>query len=90
KQRYDIVLGIAKSLLYLHEESHYHIIHRDIKARNILLGYKWIPKICYFGMACLYTEHQTHVNTRVTGTKYFFIYIYIPFQKKKKNYTRNL
>ncbi|GFP82678.1 probable LRR receptor-like serine/threonine-protein kinase at1g56140, partial [Phtheirospermum japonicum] len=76
KRRYDIILGIAKSLLYLHAESHCRILHRDIKASNILLGNKWIPKIVDFGMACLYPEHQTHVNTRANGTKYVFIYIY--------------
>ncbi|KAL3631404.1 hypothetical protein CASFOL_024388 [Castilleja foliolosa] len=68
KRRYDIILGIAKGLLYLHEESHCRIIHRDIKASNILLDDKWVPKISDFGMARLYPEDQTHVNTRVAGT----------------------
>jgi serine/threonine protein kinase len=70
KRRYDIIAGIAKGMLYLHEDSHNGIILRDIKASNILLDDKWIPKIADFGMARLFPEDQTHVNTRVAGTKY--------------------
>ncbi|KAJ6726231.1 RECEPTOR-LIKE SERINE/THREONINE-PROTEIN KINASE SD1-8 [Salix purpurea] len=69
KQRYDIIIGIARGLLYLHQDSHSCIIHRDIKASNILLDGKWVPKIADFGMARLFPEDQTHVNTRVAGTK---------------------
>ncbi|PSR88139.1 Cysteine-rich receptor-like protein kinase [Actinidia chinensis var. chinensis] len=68
KQRYDIITGIARGLLYLHRGSHEVITHRDIKASNILLDDKWIPKIADFGMARLFPEDQTHVNTRVAGT----------------------
>lgn len=68
KRRYDIILGISRALLYLHEDSHSVIIHRDIKAGNILLDDKWVPKIADFGMARLFPEDQTHVNTRVAGT----------------------
>ncbi|KAJ9563773.1 hypothetical protein OSB04_008933 [Centaurea solstitialis] len=68
KRRYDIIVGVARGLLYLHEDSHDRIIHRDIKASNILLDDKWVPKIADFGMAKLYPEDQTHVNTRVAGT----------------------
>lgn len=73
KRRYDIISGVARGLLYLHQDSHICIIHRDIKASNILLDDKWIPKIADFGMARLYPEDQTHVNTRVAGTKYVTI-----------------
>ncbi|GMP93407.1 hypothetical protein CsSME_00043261 [Camellia sinensis var. sinensis] len=68
KRRYDIITGIARGLLYLHEGSHNVITHRDIKASNILLDDKWIPKIADFGMARLFPEDQSHVNTRVAGT----------------------
>lgn len=69
KRRYDIICGVARGLSYLHEDAHDCIIHRDIKASNILLDENWVPKIADFGMAKLYPEDQTHVQTRVAGTK---------------------
>ncbi|CAA7023889.1 unnamed protein product [Microthlaspi erraticum] len=61
KQRFEIITGIARGLLYLHEDAPNCIIHKDIKAGNILLDEKWVPKIADFGMARLYQEDVTHV-----------------------------
>ena len=66
--RYDICMGVARGLAYLHEESRLRIVHRDVKASNILLDHELIPKISDFGLAKLYDDKQTHISTRVAGT----------------------
>ncbi|KAG8085009.1 hypothetical protein GUJ93_ZPchr0010g7405 [Zizania palustris] len=66
--RFDIILGIARGLTYLHEESSVRIVHRDIKASNVLLDSDLTPKISDFGLAKLYDEKQTHVSTKIAGT----------------------
>ncbi|RVX02516.1 putative LRR receptor-like serine/threonine-protein kinase [Vitis vinifera] len=66
--RYDICLGVARGLAYLHEESRVRIVHRDVKASNILLDYHLNPKISDFGLAKLYDDTKTHISTRVAGT----------------------
>ncbi|KAL5537505.1 hypothetical protein UlMin_045602 [Ulmus minor] len=68
KQRYDIIMGTAKGLAYLHEEFHVCIIHRDIKTSNILLDDDFLPKIADFGLARLLPEDRTHLSTRFAGT----------------------
>eukprot|EP00253_Pinus_taeda_P024522 PITA_24522 len=68
RKRYEIIVGTARGLAYLHEESQIRIIHRDIKASNILLDNKLRPKITDFGLAKLLGEDQSHVSTRVAGT----------------------
>ncbi|KAJ7964381.1 Cysteine-rich receptor-like protein kinase [Quillaja saponaria] len=68
KQRYDIILGTARGLAYLHEEFHICIIHRDIKTSNILLDDYLQPKIADFGLARLLPEDQTHLSTKFAGT----------------------
>ncbi|KAF7834650.1 putative LRR receptor-like serine/threonine-protein kinase [Senna tora] len=66
--RYDICMGVARGLAYLHEESQPRIVHRDIKASNILLDHELVPKISDFGLAKLYEDNKTHISTRVAGT----------------------
>ncbi|KAK7301964.1 hypothetical protein RJT34_12841 [Clitoria ternatea] len=68
KQRYDIILGTARGLAYLHEDFHVCIIHRDIKTSNILLDDDLQPKIADFGLARLLPEDQSHLSTRFAGT----------------------
>uniref|UniRef100_A0A0E0AKZ3 Uncharacterized protein n=1 Tax=Oryza glumipatula TaxID=40148 RepID=A0A0E0AKZ3_9ORYZ len=69
EQQYNIILGIAKGILYLHEDSSLRIIHRDLKSNNILLGEDMEPKIADFGLARLLGEGHTHTRTtRVVGT----------------------
>ncbi|KAL5774164.1 hypothetical protein ACOSP7_011721 [Xanthoceras sorbifolium] len=66
--RQKICLGIARGLAFLHEESRFKIVHRDIKATNVLLDRDLNPKISDFGLAKLDEEEKTHISTRVAGT----------------------
>eukprot|EP01018_Ginkgo_biloba_P040466 Gb_31433 [translate_table: standard] len=69
KKRYNIIIGIVRGLLYLHQDSQLRIIHRDIKASNILLDDNLNPKIADFGLAKIFPEGETHISTRVVGTQ---------------------
>jgi len=66
--RRKICIGVARGLAFLHEEVQPHIVHRDIKASNVLLDDELEPKISDFGLAKLFPANLTHISTNVAGT----------------------
>ncbi|XVF70448.1 hypothetical protein PTKIN_Ptkin11bG0162500 [Pterospermum kingtungense] len=69
QKRFDIMVQIVRGLLYLHQDSKLHVIHRDIKASNILLDSNMNPKISDFGLARIFEgDDKVSETKRVVGT----------------------
>lgn len=68
KERFDIIVGTAEGIAFLHGGANLRIIHRDIKSSNVLLDENLLPKIADFGLARCFAADKSHLSTGIAGT----------------------